>query len=726
MRLRLLVPLLVLMPATIAFFQNCSPIGKSAREGALSSDVVIPVNRSPLATFSFPPSLSNPSSVIFTRAFPNLTFSAPMMITSARDGTNRLFVVERSGVIRVFPNSASAAASTEFLNITARVSTDGEQGLLGLAFHPEYKTNGYFFVHYSAASGARRSVFSRFRVSANNPNVADPNSETVVLEVVQPANLSNHKGGSINFGPDGFLYLALGDGGGGGDPLRTGQDLRQLLGKVMRINVNTLPYTIPADNPFGQNRCATQVGVANCGEIWAYGLRNPFRWSFDRGTGQLWLADVGQNEWEEVDIVTRGGNYGWNAWEGNHIYNNAQNPPAQIAPIHEYNHSVGQSITGGYVYRGSLFPSLRGTYIYSDFNTGATFALVYNGNQVVSNTSLGTNSFIAGFGEDEQGELYAANLVGGTILTLAPNPNQSAPTLPNLLSQTGLFKSLSNLTPADGMIEYEVNSPLWSDGATKRRWMGIPTNQRVQFSIDGPWSFPSQSVMVKHFELRLADGSTRRLETRVLIHMNQGWTGFTYRWNAGQTDATLTLNQATENFMVLNPQNQTVNLTWTYPGTNACMRCHTQASGYVLGLSTAQINRGNQLQNWNRLGLFQTDIGGGSFPALVSVDDNTRSIGERARSYLHSNCANCHQPGGTTAMDMDLRYNASNMNVINVPPTAGDLGLTNPARVRPGSPASSVLVERMVRTDSNRMPPLGTQLVDTNAILVLNQWINGL
>ncbi len=724
MRFRLVLPALGAFVALVGFFQNCSPIGQSYR--ADNSALVLPINREPLASFSFPQSLSNPSSVIFARAFPNLTFNAPMMITSARDGSNRLFVVERAGVIRVFANSASVASSTEFLNISARISTDGEQGFLGLAFHPDFRNNGYFFVHYSAATGARRSVFSRFRVSANNPNVADPNSETIVLEVAQPANLSNHKGGSINFGPDGFLYMALGDGGGGGDPLQTGQNLQQLLGKVMRINVNTLPYTIPADNPFGQNRCATQVGVANCGEIWAYGLRNPFRWSFDRQTGQLWLADVGQNEWEEIDLIVRGGNYGWNAWEGNHIYNNAQNPPTQIAPIHEYNHSVGQSITGGYVYRGSLFPALRGAYIYSDFNTGATFALVYNGTQVVSNTSLGTNSFIAGFGEDEQGELYAANLVGGTILTLAPNPNQSAPTLPALLSQTGLFTDLASLTPAQGLIEYEVNAPLWSDGATKRRWMGVPTNERIRFSLDTAWTFPSQSVLVKHFELRLANGQMRRLETRVMIYMTQGWTGFTYRWNAQQTDATLTLNQATENFQVLNAQNQSVALTWTYPGTNACMRCHTQASGHVLGLSTVQANRKSQLQTWNQMGLFQNDIGGGVFPALAAIDDSSRSVADRTRGYLHSNCATCHQPGGTTAMDMDLRYNATNMNIVNVLATAGDLGLPNAARVRSGAPTSSVLYERMIRTDTNRMPPLGSQLPDTPAITVINQWITNL
>ncbi len=725
MRYSLAIIIGVLAVSNLIFFQNCSPIGETTRQG--DSAAVLPVTRESLAALNFPQELSNPSSVIFARAFPNLTFNAPIMITSARDASNRMFVVERAGVIRVFPNSSAVTLAPVFLNISARVSTEGEQGLLGLAFPPDFKNSGYFFVHYSANAGARRSVFSRFRVSAANPNVADPLSETLVLEVAQPAGLSNHKGGSINFGPDGFLYMALGDGGGGGDPFANGPNLRQLLGKVLRINVSTLPYTIPADNPFGQNRCATAVGTVNCGEIWAYGVRNPFRWSFDRVTGELWMADVGQDAWEEIDIIKRGGNYGWNAWEGNHLYNNTVNPPAQTPPIHEYNHTVGQSITGGYVYRGNLFPALKGGYFYSDFNSGAAFALIYNGTQVVSNTSLGNVPFVASFGEDEQGELYAVNLVAGTVLTLSPNPNQSAPTLPGLLSQTGLFTNLATLSPAQGMMEYEVNSPLWSDNAIKRRWMGIPTNQRIQFSVNGPWGLPAQSVLVKHFELTLANGQTRRLETRVLILMKQGWTGFTYRWNAQQTDATLTLNQATENFQVINSQNQTVTQTWTYPGTSACMRCHTQVSGFVLGLSTAQSNRKNQLQKWNQLGLFQNDIGpANAFSALAALDDNSRTITDRARSYLHSNCANCHQPNGPTAVDMDLRFGAANMNVLNVPPTTGDLGLVNPARVRSGSRTSSVIYERLQRLDGSRMPPLGSAVIDVNGLSVIGQWIDGI
>lgn len=699
-------------------FQNCGPSVVINRQVGDSPATVPTITREALASFQFPQSLSNPASVVFARAFPNLTFNAPMMLTSARDGTNRLFVVERAGRIRVFPNSANVTAATEFLNITSKVSTDGEQGLLGLAFPPDFKSTGYFFVHYSPSSGVRRSLFSRFRVSLADPNRADPASEEVVLEVRQPDAYSNHKGGSIAFGPDGYLYIALGDGGGGGDPLRTGQDLKQLLGKVLRIGVNTLPYSIPADNPFGQNRCSTVVGISNCGEIWAYGLRNPFRWSFDRSTGALWLADVGQNAWEEINLITRAGNYGWNIWEGSQPYGNPPNPVTQTPPIHEYDHSVGQSITGGLVYRGSLFPSLRGTYFYADFNSGATFALSYANGAVSSNVAIGNFPYIAGFGEDEQGELYAVNLVAGTILTLAPNPNQSAPSLPALLSQTGLFSDVASLTPAKGLIEYEVNSPLWSDGAAKRRWMGVPTNQRIQFSSTEPWSFPEQTVLIKHFELPLTNGQSRRIETRVLINMTQGWTGFTYKWNANQTDAVLTLNQVSESIG---------SQTWVYPGTNACMRCHTQASGYVLGVSTAQINRNNQLQTWNQMGLFTADIGSASgLAALASPADESQSVTDRARSYLHSNCAHCHQPGGPTALNIDLRFSAANMNLIGVPPTEGDLGLSSPARIRAGARSSSVLYVRMNQTDQSRMPPVGSTVVDTEGLALIGQWIDSL
>ena len=276
------------------------------------------------------------------RAFPNLTFQRLTNLVQPDDGTGRFFATEQPGRIRVFPNDAEVRESQLFLDITRRVSDAGnEEGLLGLAFDPVFKSNRYFYLYYSA-SGPRRSVLSRFQVSPSNENSGDPDTEVIILEVEQPA--ANHNGGQLAFGPDGFLYVSLGDGGFGGDPQGNGQNPETLLGSILRIDVAELSsdtgYRIPPDNPFVDWRAARP-------EIWAYGLRNPWRFSFDQETGVLWAADVGQRSWEEVDIIEKGANYGWNTLEGNHCFSPRTSCDATgtTFPIVEYDRSTGQSIT---------------------------------------------------------------------------------------------------------------------------------------------------------------------------------------------------------------------------------------------------------------------------------------------------------------------------------------------------------------------------------------------
>ena len=293
--------------------------------------------------------------------FPNLTFQRLTNLVQPDDGLDHIFVTEQPGRIRGFLNDQQAKDAHIFLDISDRVSERGsEEGLLGLAFDPGYGNNGYFYVYYSA-DGPRRSVLSRFSVSKNNPNAADSDSELIVMEILQP--FSNHNGGQIAFGPDGYLYIGLGDGGSGGDPSGNGQNKGTLLGAILRIDVNgassEVRYRITSDNPF--------VGVPGArGEIWAYGLRNPWRFSFDPVTGLMWVADVGQNEWEEIDIVGKGLNYGWNIMEGNHCFSPRANCDASglELPIAEYDHSDGCSVTGGYAYRGSDALSLGGLCIW--------------------------------------------------------------------------------------------------------------------------------------------------------------------------------------------------------------------------------------------------------------------------------------------------------------------------------------------------------------------------
>ncbi len=313
-------------------------------------------------------------------AFPSISYNRMVNMAYPDDGTNRLFLVLQPGRIMVFSNEQNAASASTFLDIRGQVNDRGnEEGLLGLAFDPDYTSNGYFYVYYSASS-PRRSIISRFSVSPDDFNIADHNSERVILEVPQP--FANHNGGQIVFGSDGYLYVGLGDGGSRGDPGLNGQDPSTLLDTILRIDVSSIDrdgeYTIPSDNPFvGQ-------GGGVRGEIWAYGLRNPWRFTFDRELGDLWAADVGQNRFEEVDIIKPGRNYGWNVMEGFHCFqpSNGCNQEGLELPVFEYGRDDGCSVTGGYVYRGSRLPSLYGAYVYGDFCTGKIWALRYDGTKV--------------------------------------------------------------------------------------------------------------------------------------------------------------------------------------------------------------------------------------------------------------------------------------------------------------------------------------------------------
>jgi len=335
----------------------------------------------------------------------------PVYVVHAGDGTGRLFVVEQAGVIRIVRDGQLLRAP--FLDIRRRVIAGGELGLLSVAFHPRYATNGRLFVNYTADGGNLRTVIAEYRVSASNPDVADV-AERVLLEIAQP--FRNHNGGLNLFGPDGMLYVGMGDGGSGGDPFNSGQRLDTLLGKLLRIDVDgAAPYRTPPNNPF--------VGRGSArGEIWAYGLRNPWRFSFDRGTGRLFLADVGQNAWEEVDLVEKGQNYGWNIMEGTHCFN----PPTDCntnglrLPIAEYARADGCSITGGYVYRGPRIRGLVGRYLFGDYCSGRVWALSETGpGRWAAAQLLETGLRISSFGEDQDGEIHIVDHSGGVYVVTA-------------------------------------------------------------------------------------------------------------------------------------------------------------------------------------------------------------------------------------------------------------------------------------------------------------------
>jgi glucose/arabinose dehydrogenase len=388
-------------------------------------------------------------------AFPNLSFSSALFLTHAGDGTNRIFVVEQNGIIKVFENSPSTSTVKEFLDISDRVAAGGERGLLGLAFHPDYENNGYFYVNYTA-SGPDRTIISRFEIT-NNPDSADKDSEFELLNFSQP--FSNHNGGWIDFGTnDGYLYIATGDGGGGGDPQNNGQKITTLLGKILRIDVDGgPPYAIPPDNPFIDSTGNVKK------EIYAWGLRNPWRCSFDPVTHWLWAGDVGQNAWEEVDVIENGKNYGWRCYEGTHTYNmNGCNLPDSlyIKPIWEYPHSQGFSITGGYVYRGQNVPSLDGKYIYGDYGTRRIWALEYDGiNPATNEFLLFCPDNISSFGVDQNNELYIIEFVGtnGNIYRFVPTVT-STDDESYVPEEFKLFQNYPNPFNPSTTIKYQVGN----------------------------------------------------------------------------------------------------------------------------------------------------------------------------------------------------------------------------------------------------------------------------
>jgi len=344
------------------------------------------------------------TSDIYEEAFPNLTFEFPVDIQSPKDGTNRIFVLSQPGVIYVFDNNSNTKEKKTFLDIREKVLYGGEMGLLGLAFHPNYKENGFFYLDYTTRD-PMRTIVSRFQVSSEDPSVAEPSSEEMLLEVEQP--YENHNGGQISFGLDGYLYISLGDGGSGGDPLNAGQDLKNLLGKLLRIDVNNTlgetNYTIPEDNPFNGNTSSFKE------EIYAYGLRNVWRFSFDK-QNRLWAADVGQNKWEEINLIEKGKNYGWRIMEGKHCYNPETDCDTSglVLPIWEYGHDDmgGFSITGGFVYEGNSAPVLKGKYIYADYVSGRIWQLEFVNNLISNNLLVDTDFAIATFGVDDNSELY--------------------------------------------------------------------------------------------------------------------------------------------------------------------------------------------------------------------------------------------------------------------------------------------------------------------------------
>lgn len=701
-----------------------------------------------------------PADYALEDAFPGLRFSNPVAIVQMPDFEDRVFVVEKAGRIRMVTLGEQIERFT-FMSLTDRVRSGGERGLLGLAFHPDHASNGFFYVFYTAQGSGSPNRLSRFKVTPDDPFAGDPETELILID--QRDDAGNHNGGDVHFGPDGYLYVALGDEGNANDSLNNSQRIeKDFFAGILRIDVDKRPgslspnphaavssnYSIPPDNPFVGattflNRSVNPDQVRT--EFWAVGLRNPWRMAFDPVTGLLYTGDVGQGRLEEVDIIQKGGNYGWSFKEGSADGPDARRAPAgfvDIPPVLEYRHGSGpdrgNSITGGVVYRGDRLSQLYGAYVFADYVSGNIWAMRHEGNRHTDWFNLARDSGIAGFGIDPtQGDILLADHNANRILRLVGTEDTPNVGFPPTLADTGAFMDLENLIPNPGIEPYEINTPFWSDNATKQRWFSIPGNKAgVRFERQGPWGFPEGSIWIKHFDLEMVRGnpaSSRRLETRFLVKHEDGVYGLTYRWDDAQKNAFLVDESGHRDTFNIQDGEETVEQVWRYPSRSECLACHTPSAGLVLGFSTAQLNcsvvRNNhevsQLSWLKSAGYFQAEPETiEALPAMVSADDSSASLTRRVKSYLASNCSQCHRPDGEALGRWDARYETPVLEsgLINGHVVRHE-GQADRRLIVPGNLEKSEIYQRISNQGSRRMPPVGSHVLDEEGIDLLKRWI---
>jgi uncharacterized repeat protein (TIGR03806 family) len=669
-----------------------------------------------------------PSKYRLTRAFEKFVFKEPVFI--AQDPTSDRFLVAEYTPGKIYSFRPDDAAGTKDLFL------DMKRGISAFSFHPKYAENGYVFVFShldEKIKGPQRSRVSRFQLEAgSNPPRVRPDSETIIVE--WPAR--GHNGGEAVIGPDGYLYITTGDGTSGSDPKGTGQGLDDLLAVMMRLDVDHPDsgrnYSIPKDNPF--------VGVKGArGEIWAYGFRNPWRFSFDPHTGQPWVGDVGQDLWEMIELVDRGSNHGWSVMEGTHPFHpNAKRGPTPFKPpVVEHHHTEARSITGGYVYQGDKFPELRDVYIYGDYQYGKMWGLRYDhqAKKVAWHDQLAdTTVKMSSFGLGRDGSFYALDYDRGEVYQLERQPPAaSLPPFPRKLSETGLFSSVVKHQVAPGVIPYEINAPFWSDGAHKERFFALPDAAQVAFHESKDWEFDDGAVTVKTFSLDMEEGkpdSRKRIETRIVLKQDDRWVGYTYVWNDEQTEATLVDAGGLDRTFTIKSRAGVRQQVWHYPSRNECMFCHSRAAGFVLGLTTPQMNRKDQLRTLASMGLFKTGLPKpvSAYAAYPDPFNPKADLSARVKTYLQVNCSMCHvaDGGGNSLIELGYKTPLAKAKMLNEAPIHDTFGIANALLIAPGDPARSVLYYRMSHRGRGQMPPTSTNRVDPAGAKLLREWISQL
>jgi uncharacterized repeat protein (TIGR03806 family) len=684
-------------------------------------------------------------------AFAKLRFDEPLDM-AAIPGENRLAVAERHGKVFTFVNDPKTEKPDLLLDI--------KKTIYAITFHPRFADNHYVFVTYIAEEDKPNGTRLARYTASGDPPKADPASETLIFE--WPS--GGHNAGCLKFGPDGYLYISCGDGSGIADQLETGQDLSDVLASILRIDVDHhdagKAYAVPKDNPFVGRKGARP-------EVWAYGIRQAWKMSFDRDSGELWAGEVGQDLWESVLKIEKGGNYGWSVMEGTHPFRpeRKHGPTPILKPVVEHPHSDFRSLTGGYVYHGKRLPELQGAYIYGDFDTGRVWALRYHDKEVTDRELCRTTLRLVSFGEDQAGELYHLDFVRGQVhrLARAPKVEPTAP-FPTRLSETGLFSSTKDHKLAPGLIPYSVNSALWSDHAIKERYLAIPGDGKIEFdAITYPqpapgstpgWRFPDGTVLVKTFSLELEAGnpaSRRRLETRLLHYQYMGgteeygdqyWRGYTYIWNDAQTDAVLAdAAGVDQTFTIKDPAapGGQRKQTWHYPSRAECTLCHTMSAKYALGVNTMQMNRdhdygggriANQLRTLDHLGIFTKPLPKppAELDALTDYEDASKPLDKRARAYLHANCSHCHRKwgGGNAEFQLLKTLDLKDMGIVDKKPGQGNFDLRDPRILVPGDPERSLILHRMKLLGLGRMPHVASLAIDEKGVKLVEEWVRSL
>lgn len=675
------------------------------------------------------------------RAWPELS-TLPLVTAVAEPGTTRILYIEQLAADWGSPMRLKAFRPAE----PGRVETllDFPGFAYTIAFHPHFAENGYVFfgVNDPAEAGHRSSRVLRYTMRDGRP---EPSSRKVIIEW----DSNGHNGAAIAFGAGGALFVTSGDGTSDLDADLAGQNTRSLRAKVLRLDVDhpegDRAYSIPRDNPFVDD-------ARFAPETWAYGLRNPWRLTFDAASGQLWEGENGQDQWEYARLVERGANYGWSRYEGSHELNreHALGPHPVTFPTLEHSHAEFRSLSGGVVYRGAKFPELRGAYVYGDFGTGRIWAAKHDGKKLEWQRELtDTPLAITNVGVDADGELLITDYGappgapgggGGAFYRVEPAPAAEATPFPNALSATGLFANVSKQTPAAGVISYSVAFPAWHDGAEASHFLALPDDGRIEIAPQKSWLPPNGTVLAQTLSL-----NGRRIETRILVKQQNDWAGYTYAWNESQTDALLAGKTGAD----IEVRRADFRQPWRIPSRAECLMCHSRQAGFALSLTEPQLHVPGQLERFEKLGILKSDAP--AFNRARGVRFEAQAPGQRtppasallpcdpsrmlafstdkpephARAYLAANCAHCHTiyGGGNSALEFDWQTSRENMNALDAAPQHSTFGIPNARVIAPGDIGRSILPIRMGSRGQGQMPPVGTRVPDPDGTRVLTEWI---